>query len=214
MIYLSTVLSQKQHELPTLENWKSAAMHDRPLIRQYRNNRPIEDTAANVTAFVSKLRENLEEMGADTSIDFHFFRSQLESQAGELGADYLDICAGFGHTTGAHNKSYRATVGTMQLFYAGYKHLDDPEHQGAWVQALYKVREGLGRRLYEKLCNEFCPGLLQLEEDAAAILESGVDRSSGVGKAADRTSTWTGMVSAAHPYKGWYPWLPPLFGSC
>lgn len=179
-----------------METWKSDAMHDRPLIVQYRKNRPISDTAAAVTAFNSKLQENMAIIGADPSITFHYFRSLLSNQASQLGADYLDVTHGIGHGS-AYTKNYQVTVGTMTLFYAGYKHLDDAEKMGAWVQALYQELDGLCRTLVDLLYAQWAPNgaqLLALEKEVAAVLASGVDQTTGAGKAAKRMSRWLKMV--------------------
>ena len=85
-------------------------MHDRPLIRQYMNNRPIKDTAASVTAFNSKLQENLKAIGADTTISFHFFRSMLANQASQVGAEILEVYhAIWHHSAGSHMKDYQVS---------------------------------------------------------------------------------------------------------
>ena len=179
-----------------MDTWKSDAMHDRPLIIQFRKNRVIADTAAAVTAFNSKLQENLKLIGADSTITFHYFRSLLSNQASQVGADFLDITHGIGHGS-AYTKNYQVTVGTMTLFYAGYKHLDDPEIMGAWVKALFQELNGLCRTLVDMLYAQWPPNgaqLLALEAESAALLAKSVDTTQGVGKAAKRMNRWLKMV--------------------
>ena len=51
----------------------------------------------------------------------------------------------------------------MTLFYAGYKCLDDPEWQGAWVKALGRERDGLCRQLVDR-------SILVTEEEIASAM--------------------------------------------
>ena len=114
-----------------VDDWLEG-MHRRPLLRT------LSGGAACVTEFNAELRKYLEEVGADASITFHFFRDVRIAEAGERGDQQHDIVSGAGHSLGGggggggksrHATHYRSTVRSWVLGGAGYA--ADPEVQAA-----------------------------------------------------------------------------------
>eukprot|EP00966_Prymnesium_polylepis_P221873 5133003-Prymnesium_polylepis.1 len=60
-LYFAYQFFTLQEELPTMESWLSDAMHSRPLIRKQTGG------AATVTEFNTRLRQDLDLIGADTT---------------------------------------------------------------------------------------------------------------------------------------------------
>lgn len=175
-LYLAYQFLTLKEELPKLDDWLDS-MHKRPLIRQQRGG------AAAVTDFNPKLKEELALIGADTSFTFHCIRDQRIAEAGERGDDPATIHAGAGHSTGAHDKSYRATNSSWTLGGSGYSR--DPEEHAAHVKALYTgLESGAVDALVTKLYEEWRPEILQLQR------ASDDDES----KAGERMRTWLHTV--------------------
>lgn len=128
--------------LPTIGTWLTD-MHQRPFIRL------LKGDAACVTGFNSKLQENLNVIGADPSITFHFFRDVLIGEAGERGDQRQDIVAGSGHSTAVHERSYRSVVRSWVLGSVGYS--TQPEMLASWVDVLYDELDSDGQSLTRRI---------------------------------------------------------------
>ena len=166
-----------QDALPTIDSWKSDAMHTRPLIRK------LTGGAATVTEYNATLRQDLKLIGANTEFTFHCIRDQRGAEAGERGDDQADIYAGMGHAYGSHTKNYRATNASWVLGGAGYGR--DPEEMAAHVKALYQELDGGSvDKIVTMLYQQWRPELLELEKTAATM----------EGVAGERMTTWLHMV--------------------
>ena len=126
--------------------------------------RQLTGGAACVTEFNSRLKQDLENIGADTTFTYHCIRGQRIREAGESGLARPSIMHGAGHTTGSHATNYPATDKGWTLGGAGYS--VEPEVMAAHVQALYQELNGFAFQVVTKLYEAHRPELLQLEKDA------------------------------------------------
>lgn len=142
-----------------MQSWLTDLGHSRPLLRQ------LKGGGACVTEFNSRLRQDLELIGADTTFTYHCIRGQRIREAGENGLARPSIMHGAGHTTGSHATNYPATDKAWTLAGAGYS--ADPEVMAAHVKALYQEMNGYAEQVVNSLYSAHRPELLALEKAAS-----------------------------------------------
>jgi Holliday junction resolvasome RuvABC endonuclease subunit len=189
-------------QLPTLEEWYED-MHSRPVIIQTRKDKRLDNDewiAGSVDGLNPVLKQDLELIGADSQFTAYGFRHMGIAEAGQAGANRVEIAVGAGQSLGAQTLNYdqyaspfanpsrpfltpftlppvprNSTSKEWILLGGGYRP-DRPQQMAPYPRAVHTYVMKEDWTLVDMLIEKWRPDILQLEKKADANHEKAGER--------------------------------------